>query len=183
MGICVLQTVLPILSITLIVVMMNLTPTNDYDHRQIHITDFGIAFVTQLANPLGGHTLASGCIEYMAPEVYHHRNIKPTTMSDMWTVGIIGYEMCLGEEVAWTTENFQEIKRYLLAGQQLNLWRIPARFGPNVRHIIHTCMALDPTLRFTAATLREFINSNFVIMKAKADSPAQNFSFMNSDWS
>jgi serine/threonine protein kinase len=169
--------------ITLIVVLINLTSENDYDSQKIHIADFGIALVSQLANPKGGYTTVSGCIEYMAPEIYHHKNINPTPMSDMWTVGIIGYEMCLGEEVNWTTENFQEIKNYMLTSQPLNLWRIPARFSSTIRQIISTCMAFNPTQRFTAAGLSSFIRNNFIIMNADISKTSQKFSFMSSEWS
>jgi serine/threonine protein kinase len=137
---------------------------NDLDHRQIHITDFGIVFAIALMNPTGGYTTVAGCAEYVAPEVYHHKNINPTPMSDMWTVGIIGYEMCLGEEVTWTTGSFQEIKNYMLTGQTLNLRHIPARFGPTVHQIISMCMAIDPTERFTAAGLSKFVKDNLAIV-------------------
>jgi serine/threonine protein kinase len=139
--------------------------------------------VSQLANPTGGYTTASGCVEYMAPEVYHQGNINPTPMSDMWTVGVIGYEMCLGEEVTWTTENFQEIKNYVLGSQLLNLWRIPSRFSPTVRQIISTCMAFNPSQRFTAAGLSSHIRNSFVIMKADTNRTPRNFTFLNSEWS
>jgi serine/threonine protein kinase len=182
MGTCVPQTVVSNFQITLTVVLINLTAENDYDHRQIHVSDFGIALVSHLANPTGGYTTASGCMEYMAPEVHHHKNIIPTPMSDMWAVGVIGYEMCMGEEVTWTTENFQEIKNYILTGQPLNLWRIPERFSSTVRQIINTCMAFNPTRRFTAAQLSGFIKNSFIIMDADTDRTPQNFSFLNSDW-
>jgi|SRR5579859_6255058 len=169
----------------LIVVLVNMTLTSpnnyDFDSSNIHITDFGVTFVTQLANPTGGYTTVPGSVQYMAPEIQNLRNIMPTTMSDMWAIGCIGYEMCLGVNMISMPEAFQEISAYI-NGQPLNLWRVPARFSQNVHHVIQTCMARDPTQRFTAVQLRDFINSLLVILNTDANNTAQYFTFLNSGW-
>jgi serine/threonine protein kinase len=170
----------------LIVVLVNMTLTEqnkyDFDSNNIHITDFGVNFVTQLANSTGGYTTVPGSVEYMAPEILKLTNIIPTTMSDMWTIGCIGYEMCLGVNMTTMPENFQEIRAYI-DGQPLNLRRVPARFSQNVHQVIHTCMAINPNQRFSAAQLRDYINSLLVIMNTDVNNTAQNFTFLNPNWS
>ena len=180
MGIYVLPTVAPQYT-ELNLVLINPTTGNDFDHRRIHITDFGIAYTTQLANPTGGRTVVRGCIEYLAPEILHLRTDQSTPASDMWAVGVIGYEVCLGLELTTTSEQFQEIGAYL-SGQPLNLWRIPERFSQTVRHIIQTCMAMDPTVRFTAVRLRAFIQGYLTILAADVNNPARNTTFMGPGW-
>jgi serine/threonine protein kinase len=160
---------------------MNLTPENDINPKRMHITDFGIAYTTQLANETGGFDLIRGCVEYLAPELQRRTTRDSTEMSDMWTVGVIGYEVCVGRELDVDSDHFQEIKKYL-DGQPLNLHRIPPRFSHTVHQIIHTCMAIDPTQRFTAIDLRNFIRGRLTIMKADTNHAPQNFSFMGQHW-
>jgi serine/threonine protein kinase len=165
----------------LIFVLMNLTPENDIDPKQMHITDFGIAYTTQLANNTGGFTIVRGCLEYLAPELRDLTTIESTKMSDMWAVGVIGYEICVGRELNVDSEHFQEIKKRL-GGQPLDLHRIPRRFSPTVHQIIRTCMAMDPTQRFTASDLRNFIRGKLTIVNADSNNIPQNFSFMGQHW-
>ena len=165
----------------LIFVLMNLTPENDIDPKQIHITDFGIAYTTQLANHTGGFNIVRGCIEYLAPELRSLTTLESTKMSDMWTVGVIGYEISVGRELSAHSDHFQEIRKYL-EGQPLNLHRIPPRFSQTVHQIIHTCMAIDPMQRFTANDLRNFIQGKLTIMNTDIYNTAQNFSFMDRHW-
>jgi serine/threonine protein kinase len=158
--------------------LVDLTSENNYqfDSRKVHITDFGISYISRLANLSGGTTNVSGSREYLAPEILTFNNIMPTTMSDMWAVGVIGYEMCLGNGLTWVSEGFREIRAYL-EGQQLNLWRVPQRYSLFVRQVIEACLAKNPTTRITAASLRDTLNRYL----ATLDRP-QDFSFMGNNW-
>jgi serine/threonine protein kinase len=162
---------------------MNTNAELQFEPDNIHITDFGIAYATQRANETGGRDLVRGCIEYMAPEIYHGNKIESTTMSDMWSVGCIGYEMCLGEEMTSATENFQDIKAYRDGEEQyLNLRWIPSRFGVNVNQTILACMNLEPTLRFRASQLRNHIRNVLNIISSSAFPAPKNRSFLDSGW-
>lgn len=160
---------------------MNLTPQGDIDYEKMHITDFGIAYTTQLANRTGGYTQVRGCLEYLAPEIRHLQTEHSTAMSDMWTVGVIGYEICLGQDLNSVSQSFQEIKNYI-NGQPLNLWRIPSRFSSSVHQIIQTCMAMEPLHRFTADGLRQFIVGHLTILGAGGNNVAENSTFMTNQW-
>jgi serine/threonine protein kinase len=162
---------------------MNMNAEYQFEPGNIHITDFGIAYATQRANKTGGRDLVRGCIEYMAPEIYHGTNIESTPMSDMWSVGCIGYEMCLGEEMTAATENFQDIKAYRDREERyLNLRRIPPRFGVNVHQTILACMTLDPARRFRASQLRNHINNVLNIISSSVFPGPENRSFLGPGW-
>ena len=152
-----------------------------FDPQQVHITDFGIAFITSLPNHTGGINIVPGCIEYLAPEFRHFEIVNPTTMSDMWTVGCIGYEMCLGLKLAFEAEWFQEIEAHV-EGKPLNLSRIPERFSKNVNDIIQACMEWEPKKRITAAKLAEYIRSLLGLMKYSTNDTVENNSFLTKKW-
>lgn len=179
-GIYVPPTVFP-LTFELTPVLINFTPQRDIDYKNVHITDFGIAYTTQLVNNTGGHTRVRGCVEYLAPEILYLQAPDATSMSDMWTVGVMGYEICLGQELDVTAETFREIRAYL-EGQPLDLWRIPQRFPQSVHQIIQTCMAKDPRQRFNARGLSDFIRGQLTILGADENNTAENATVLDHQW-
>lgn len=123
-----------------------------------------------------------GCLEYLAPEIRHLQTEHSTPMSDMWTLRVIGYEVCLGQQLNSASQGFQEIRNYI-NGQPLDLWRVPPRFCHSVRQIIQTCLAMDPLYRFTAAGLCEFIREHLTISDADRNNVAEYSTFMrNNQW-
>ena len=56
------------------------------DYSSILVADFGEAFITQEDST----TFAAGTLSYMAPERFSNH---PTSKSDLWSCGIIIYEM------------------------------------------------------------------------------------------
>src|SRR5436190_1082545 len=91
--------------------------------------------IIRLPNNTGGINIVPGCFQYLAPEFRHFQIVDPTTMSDMWAVGCIGYEMCLGLALTPEAEWFQEIEDHIV-GKPLNLWRVPKRFSQHVHFVI-----------------------------------------------
>ena len=81
-------------------------------------------------------------------------------MTDIWAVGCIGYELCIGRKLS---ENRQELQQHIWYGQPDNtrleaiIAVIPPRFGNEVRDVIRSCLAWNPAQRGTAAALRTYI--------------------------
>jgi serine/threonine protein kinase len=153
----------------------------EFDPKKVHITDFGIAYITSLPNDTGGINIVPGCPQYLAPEYRNFQIVDPTTMSDMWAVGCIGYEMCSGLQLTLESEWFQEIEAHV-AGKPLNLWRIPERFSRNVHFIIQGCMEFEPEKRITAARLADDLHALLDLMKHGMRDTVQNKSFLDQKW-
>jgi serine/threonine protein kinase len=145
---------LSLFSVTKLEVLINFTPTGEFAVENITISDYGISYISRIASHDGDVTIVQGTIPYLAPEIRLLRKTQATTESDMWSIGCIGYEMCIGLRLS--AGHGEEIDRYVEGGG-LDLSRIPARFGPNVRNIISTCLSRDPAKRFDARSLRDLL--------------------------
>ena len=160
---------------------MNHYSDYEFDPQKVHLTDFGIAHITRLPNNTGGIHIVPGCVQYLAPEFRKFQTVNPTTMSDMWAVGCIGYEICLGLELTTDAEWFQEIEAYV-KGKPLNLWRIPERFSQHVHFVIQGCLEREPEKRITAPKLAESLRALLDLMKRGLKDTVQNKSFFNQNW-
>lgn len=136
-------------------VLINFTPASEFAVENITISDYGISYISRIAADNGDVTIVQGTIPYLAPEIRLGQRTEATTASDIWSVGCIGYEMCIGLRLS--AGHGDEIDRYVHGGD-LDLSRIPPRFGPNVCNIITTCLARDPDERFDAKRLRDLLN-------------------------
>ena len=140
---------------------MDLGPNNQFDWRGIHITDFGIQYLSRIplhAEPGCLPTTGSvpGTYSYWPPEIQFMTQCLATTQSDMWALGCIGYEMCMGQKLSHYN-NRLAIDNYSRGGL-LDLSVIdPVRFTPDVKTIIQQCLQRDPTHRCTAIQLRDYI--------------------------
>jgi len=170
MGIYLLRTVRVLTpSLQLIVVVLQLPVNGKYDPYRMHIHDFGIYFLTQLVDSSGRPFLVPGGIEYMSPELRNLKRIDPNTMSDMWAVGAIGYEMTMGQEMDAATAVFQPLEKYY-RGQDLDLSQVPERFSPHVHEIIRRCLRRNPNERYTAPEL--FIHIRQLLPMNRGKTPA-----------
>jgi serine/threonine protein kinase len=97
---------------------------------------------------------------YLAPEVLKYGESWITTSSDIWAVGCIGYELCLGQKLAG---NRPLLKLHIANGQgnpkllEDMIATIPPRFGDKVREAIRACLAWEPGRRCSAVQLRDFL--------------------------
>jgi serine/threonine protein kinase len=162
-------------------VLVNHHSDYEFDPKKVHITDFGIAHITSLPNDSGGNNIVPGCLQYLAPEFRHFRTVNATTMSDMWAVGCIGYEMCVGLELTVSAECFQEIEARI-NGKPLDLRHIPERFGQNVHYVIKVCMEWDPEKRITSAKLADDLRAIIHLMKQGMKDSVEHNTFMNQKW-
>jgi serine/threonine protein kinase len=82
-------------------------------------------------------------------------NATPAT--DMWAVGCIGYEICLGQQLS-LNNNRAPIDNHIRGGP-LDLSCLDQRYDAQIRFIIHGCLELDPSRRWSAVTLRDYIQN------------------------
>jgi serine/threonine-protein kinase len=61
--------------------------------QEVKITDFGVA--RPGVSDLTGHNEVVGSIAYMPPEVWLNKNV--TNLADIYSLGILAYEMLVGE--------------------------------------------------------------------------------------
>jgi len=81
-------------------------------------------------------------------------------MSDMWAVGCLGYELCAGQRLPHTfdlevADILQSTEDY---ARLIDLSKIPARFGATTYHIIENCLAWEPSRRWTAAKIIQYLH-------------------------
>jgi serine/threonine protein kinase len=137
--------------------MIDHKPNGRFYENGIHISDWGIPCWARFE--LQGQTLeVPGTFAYLAPEI--RNGGAATTMTDIWAVGCIGYELCLGRKLS---EYRQHLKEHVEKGQlditHLNtiIADVPPRFGNGVRQVIRSCLTWNPAHRATAAALRTYI--------------------------
>ena len=102
----------------------------------------------------GQSVLIPGTLSYLSPE-RRFRNQAPSLQADMWALGCIGYEICIGQQLS-VGNNRQPIDYYMIGGV-LSLTQVDQRYHPHVRFIIEQCLQIDPSARCTASQLRDHI--------------------------
>jgi serine/threonine protein kinase len=106
-----------------------------------------------------GHGVLPGTLSYWAPEI-RLRTEPSSQFSDIWAVGCIGYEMCLGQQLSHHN-NRLAIDNHIQGGP-LDFAQIDSqRFGAEVKYIIGECLQWNPSQRCTAFQLREYIRNLF----------------------
>jgi serine/threonine protein kinase len=150
-----LQTVVLVWIKLMYLVLLDVLPPNSLDMSgdAVHISDYGIHCYSHYANTMAAGRVP-GTLSYLAPEVL--ATSRHTRQSDMWAVGCIGYEICIGQKLS-RANNREHIDTFIARGGTLDLSRISPRFGHNVRSIIRHCLAWDPTQRCSAAEVRDHI--------------------------
>jgi serine/threonine protein kinase len=140
---------------------VDLGPNNQFDSRGIHITDFGIQYLSRVQLPatpgsLPGTGSFPGTLSYWAPEIRLLYNTQATAQSDIWALGCIGYEMCVGQKLSQS--NYRLAIDNFIRGGLLDLSAIDQlRFRPQVISIIQQCLQMDPLHRCSAVQLRDHI--------------------------
>jgi serine/threonine protein kinase len=150
----------PLLEALLIyIVLVNRTTESNFTHQGIHISDFGVPFCSSFpVNKVSKEV--PGTYRYLAPEVRLNGETSITTMSDIWAVGCIGYELCLGKKLANHGELLENhINRGNINRGTLDslISSIPERFGEHVRTIIQECLRWIPQERCPARDLRDYV--------------------------
>jgi serine/threonine protein kinase len=117
-----------------------------------------LPFVSRIETDRGRLEFVPGTLSYLAPEVHRNGGMSISTMSDMWAVGCIGYELGMGKKLEG---NRHDIDRHIIEGflKPLDQSLVHGRFGLQVRSIIESCLQWDPTKRCTALQLQKHIEA------------------------
>ncbi|MBZ0293666.1 MAG: protein kinase [Anaerolineae bacterium] len=115
---------------------------------RVKVTDFGIAQVLTDTQPLQRQEVVWGSPHYFSPE--QARGEKPTPASDVYSIGIVIFEMLTGR-LPYTGANQQELALAHLRD------RVPlaTEFNPsvpeNLARIVYKVMSKEPSMRYRLA--------------------------------
>lgn len=121
------------------------------------VLDFGIA------TREGLRTGAAGTLEYMAPELLQDEPLAPSTMSDVWSIGVILYELLAGC-LPFKAPKPEELIRKIINDAAPPLQGIPVDLAAICLH----CLQKDPSRRYAnggelAADLNRFLRGKPVL--------------------
>ncbi|MFP4321618.1 MAG: serine/threonine-protein kinase PknK [Anaerolineales bacterium] len=109
---------------------------------EARVLDFGLSIIRAQHEGDGEHIV--GTIEYMAPELL--RQAPPSVASDLYAVGVIGYELFTGEYL------FEATDIRTLARQIFNKIPDPSNVGnQRVAAVLSRLLAKDPDMRYRNA--------------------------------
>lgn len=130
----------------------------DFIPEKIFISDFGIPYCSRLS--IRERSIdVPGTLPYLAPEL-RQSGMGSTRETDIWAVGCIGYELCIGRKLA---ESSQPLEDYMASAKRdanainVLLNTIPSRFSKPVREVITACLEINPRQRCQASDLRQYL--------------------------
>jgi serine/threonine-protein kinase TNNI3K len=134
----------------------NVLITEDWRAR---VGDFGSS---RFADDDATLTGATGSVHYAAPELFEDTTTECLPQVDVWSFGLIVFEVLVGRPVFASSESpFQVIRRH----RNGEMPAIPARCGEFMQKLIPRCWSKDPSLRPAFdEILREFRAVNFGII-------------------
>jgi eukaryotic-like serine/threonine-protein kinase len=165
------------------VVHADLKPANAYlvqdptigSGYQLKLIDMDFSLLADQRAPWHGHQGYVGSDNYRSPE-HLTRGSIPGLASDVFTCGLMLYELLAGEHPYWRddqTEYAALVKAYAAKPPAL-LGALPApASNAEVSAALHRCLAPDPAARPTAAALRDILSGRGVTAAATpATAPA-----------
>ncbi|HET6656070.1 MAG TPA: serine/threonine-protein kinase [Gammaproteobacteria bacterium] len=111
----------------------------------IRIVDFGIAQTAQSA--LNGKRGLIGSPSYMAPEQIREQNPEVTTRSDLFSLGIVMYELLAGRR-PFIGADLDELRRRIAWSTPLPLHRLRKDIPPALEQIVFRALHKDPSRRY-----------------------------------
>ena len=122
-----------------------------FDPAGISITDFGLRFQT-VFDTTEGRLIIPGTPSYWPPEA---KTAGPSLPGDMWAVGCMCYEICLGQKLS-ESNNRQAIDA-VAGGGALDLSQLDQSYGQRVRYILAQCLVFQPDARWSATQMRDYL--------------------------
>jgi eukaryotic-like serine/threonine-protein kinase len=119
---------------------------------RIKVLDFGLATqvgprlsertTESLDTPSSAHGTMAGTLAYMAPEQL--RGERATARSDVWSLGVVLYELATGQR-PYTGDTTFTLSSSILSGVPRPL---PARVAPGLKKVVLRCLSSDPGDRY-----------------------------------
>ncbi len=120
-----------------------------------HVTDFGLAkWVAGTADaPRVGPTLSGGIVgtpAYMAPEQISHQRCKPSPASDVYSLGVILYDMLTGRP-PFQAPTPVDVLLLVLDQDPVRPRLLNPKVDPDLEVICLKCLQKEPALRYGSA--------------------------------
>jgi serine/threonine protein kinase len=143
---------------------------------RLKIIDMDFSILTDIAPPWVGHEGFFGTPGYTSPE--HHRGEVPVQASDVFTCGLMLYEL-LANGHPYQFEDADRIRDDMLAGRAPRPEFLSDRFeaanADAVGETIHRCLSPDPVERPTASEVNQALNG-FVKRRPEPPPPPEKWS-------
>ncbi len=104
---------------------------------------------TPVASMLTQTGTVLGTPHYMAPEVW--RGDPATARSDIYSMGVLLYRLCSGQEPYCDERSARGLRRAVLKGDPPPLRREARDVDPALAEVIHRCLRRDPEERYPSA--------------------------------
>jgi hypothetical protein len=150
------------------IVHADLKPANAYlvkdetigSGYQLKLIDMDFSLLADRRAPWHGHQGYVGTDNYRSPE-HMARGAVPTLASDVFTCGLMLYELLAGEHPYWREDQaeYARLAQAHAAKPPALLGVIPAPSGnAEVSAVLHKCLSPDPADRPSAAQLRDVLS-------------------------
>jgi serine/threonine-protein kinase len=118
------------------------------EHGEPIVSDFGLAKSLEVSPTLTLPAQPVGTPAYMAPE--QARCEAATTASDIWSLGVILYEL-LTDRVPFAGKHADEVKRRVLHDDPISPRRLRPNLPRELETILLTCLEKEPARRYKSA--------------------------------
>ncbi|BBM85543.1 serine/threonine protein kinase [Candidatus Uabimicrobium amorphum] len=117
-----------------------------------YVMDFGLAKVTQVSKELSRSGTIVGTLEYMAPEQASGNTREVDAKSDIYSLGVVLYEICTGQ-TPFRGKSFANLIRQINEDEPRSVTEIKPRLSKHLDAICKKAMAKDKKRRYKSAQL------------------------------
>lgn len=143
------------------IVHRDVRPANilwDEEGRSAHLTDFGIAALLTTGSEDATRLTRTGQMvgdpQYLSPEQLLDHDLSE--LSDMYAIGVLGYELLTGEGPYQAKTNTQWITAHL-SGEPRDLRQLRPDIEPALADLLGRCLNREPNHRPTAADVARLL--------------------------